>query len=70
MTNNNSNPISTFIAGQLPEFVRVDHPTLVAFLTSYYEWLDADNIYLRSPQKLGNVIDIDRTLDEFIANFK
>ena len=70
MTTNNSNPISTFIAGQLPEFVRVDHPTLVAFLTSYYEWLDADNIYLRSPQKLGNVIDIDRTLDEFIANFK
>jgi len=70
MTNNNSNPISTFIAGQLPEFVRVDHPTLVAFLTSYYEWLDADNTYLRSPQKLGNVVDIDRTLDEFIANFK
>ena len=68
--NNSSNPISPFIAGQLPEFVRVDHPTLVAFLSSYYEWLDADNTYLRSPQKLKNVIDIDRTLDQFIENFK
>ena len=68
--NNSSNPISPFIAGQLPEFVRVDHPTLVAFLSSYYEWLDSDNTYLRSPQKLKNVIDIDRTLDQFIENFK
>jgi hypothetical protein len=70
MTDKNFNPTSPFIAGQLPEFVRVDHPTLVAFLTAYYEWLDSDNTFLRSPKKLASVIDVDSTLEEFISYFK
>lgn len=70
MTDKNFNPTAQFIAGQLPEFVRVDHPTLVAFLTAYYEWLDSDNTYLRSPKKLASVIDVDTTLEEFISYFK
>jgi len=45
MESKNPNPISPFVAGQLPEFVRVDHPTMVAFLNAYYEWLDDDKTY-------------------------
>ena len=70
MTDKNFNPTSPFIPGQLPEFVRVDHPTLVSFLTAYYEWLDSDNTYLRSPKKLASVVDVDTTLEEFITYFK
>jgi alpha-tubulin suppressor-like RCC1 family protein len=62
--------IHPLIPSQLPEFVRVDHPTLVAFLSAYYEWLDTQTDYLYSPMKLGSIIDIDRTMDEFVDNFK
>jgi len=62
--------IHPLIPSQLPEFVRVDHPTLVAFLSAYYEWLDTQTDYLRSPMKLGSVIDIDKTLDQFVDAFK
>lgn len=70
MQDKNFKPTAPFISGQLPEFVRIDHPTLVSFLTAYYEWLDSDNKYLRSPKKLASVIDVDTTLDEFINYFK
>ena len=58
------------IPQQLPEFVRVDHPTLVAFLAAYYEWMDMQTDNLLSPMKLGSVIDVDKTLDMFIHSFK
>ena len=70
MSNNTNNPISPLISGQLPEFVRIDHPTIVSFLTAYYEWLDQDTEYLRSPKKLKDIVDIDLTIDEFLDKFK
>ena len=70
MESKNPNPISPFVAGQLPEFVRVDHPTMVAFLNAYYEWLDDDKTYLRSPKRLKEVVDIDQTMEEFLEYFK
>ena len=70
MTIPSENPVSPIIAGQLPEFVRIDHPTLIAFLGAYYEWLDNDNQYLRSPKKLKSVIDVDTTMDGFLDSFK
>lgn len=62
--------IHPLIPSQFPEFVRVDHPTMVAFLSAYYEWLDTETDYLRSPMKLGSVIDVDRTLETFLNYFK
>lgn len=62
--------IHPLIPSQLPEFVRVDHPTLVAFLQAYYEWLEMQESSLYSPMKLGAAIDVDKTLDQFVDSFK
>jgi len=56
--------LSSIVSKQLPEFIREDYPTFVAFLEAYYEWLgtqDADLYTLR---------DIDKTLDNFIQYFR
>ena len=42
-----NNKISTVVSNQLPEFVRADHPTFVAFLEAYYEYLEQSNSTLR-----------------------
>jgi hypothetical protein len=72
MHENKSREISNLVQGRLPEFIRVDHPTLIAFLEAYYEWLqDRDRTgKIISPMILQDVIDVDRSLDDFISHFK
>lgn len=70
-----NNKISTVVSGQLPEFVRADHPTFVAFLQAYYEYLEQSNSTLRfgktieRAKNLTNYFDVDKIdetgLDEF-----
>lgn len=64
--------ISPFVPNRLPEFVRVDHPTLVAFLEAYYEWLGLrrDSGLVLSPMAMHDIPDVDTSLDQFIDNFK
>jgi hypothetical protein len=57
--------LSSLVASQLPEFVREDHQTFVAFLEAYYEYLQ--NIEGNDLKTLG---DIDTTLESFIKYFK
>jgi hypothetical protein len=57
--------LSSLVASQLPEFVREDHQTFVAFLEAYYEYLE--NIEGNDLKSLG---DIDTTLESFIKYFK
>jgi len=64
------NRISPKIRSQVPEFVRLDHPTFVAFLNAYYEWMDSQNPYLRTASAVERVLDVDRTFDEYIELFK
>lgn len=56
--------LKDLVASQLPEFVRSQYPTFVAFVEAYYEFLDSKNI------DLAKLRDIDDTLDEFIKYFK
>ena len=56
--------LKNMAASQLPEFVRAEYPTFVAFIEAYYEYLDAQNV------DMENVRDIDSTLDEYIKYFK
>ena len=72
MQENRKRQISDLIQSQFPEFIRVDHPTLVAFIEAYYEWLQLSDRggKLLSPMGLGDVLDVDSTLDDFLANFK
>ena len=62
--------ISPHIETQLPEFVRSNHATFSAFLEAYYEWLEQSvNVFGRTTL-LQDITDIDKTLDEFVVNFK
>jgi hypothetical protein len=63
-TNNIKVQLKDIVAKQLPEFVRDNYPTFVAFVEAYYEFLDANEVDLRKTK------DIDLTLDDFIQYFK
>ena len=56
--------LSRIVANQLPEFIREDYPTFVAFLEAYYEYLEQNDA------NLYDLRDIDKTLDSFIKYFK
>ena len=55
---------SALIPNQVPEFVRADYPTFVAFVEAYYEYLDNQGVDLKSLR------DLDQTIDSFIKYFK
>jgi hypothetical protein len=55
---------SALVPSQVPEFVRSDYPTFVAFVEAYYEYLDGQGVDLLT------VVDLDKTLDSFIEYFK
>jgi hypothetical protein len=56
--------LSRIVANQLPEFIREDYPTFVAFLEAYYEYLEQNDA------NLYDLKDIDKTLDSFIKYFR
>lgn len=56
--------LSSLVASQVPEFVRSDYQSFVAFLEAYYEYLDS------TQQDLGTLRDLDKTLESFIRYFK
>lgn len=57
-------PIASVVKSQLPEFIREDYPTFVAFVEAYYEYLQNQGV------DLSNFRDIDETLESFIDYFK
>ena len=56
--------IKDVVAKQLPEFVRENYPTFIAFIEAYYEFLQNNEI------RLDQVRDVDLTLDQFVQYFK
>lgn len=57
--------LSALVSRQLPEFVREDYQTFVAFLEAYYEYMDA-----QPDGDLKTLRDIDTTLESFIKHFR
>ncbi len=62
--------ISHLIENQFPGIYREDGPMLVAFMKSYYEWMEETENVLWYTRRLYEIKDIDETLDEFITHFK
>jgi len=56
--------LKNLVAQQLPEFIRAEYPTFVAFVEAYYEYLDNQGVDLKK------VRDIDETLEDYIKFFK
>jgi hypothetical protein len=55
---------SSLVRSQLPEFVREDYQTFLAFLESYYAYVEQNEIDLKTLR------DLDTTLDSFVRYFK
>ena len=62
--------ISVRVEGQLPQFVKEDHPTFVAFLEAYYEYLEQVGKPYEIIGNLQNYFNIDKTVDDFLQYFK
>lgn len=65
---------SLLVNQQVPEFVRDEYPTFVAFLEAYYEFLEQkqgtkNNDLITQAKALKNVRDVDESLEEFQQNF-
>jgi hypothetical protein len=65
---------SLLVKGQVPEFVREDHPLFVSFLEAYYEFLETkqgtqNNDLIAKSKQLRNVADVDLSIDDFEDQF-
>lgn len=67
----NYNKTSLLIPSQIPEYIRDDpsYDNFVAFLQSYYEWLEQEGNVTDRAKNLLNYADIDKTTDQFISYF-
>ena len=62
--------ISVRVEGQLPDFVKQDHPTFIAFLEAYYEYMEQIGKPYEILGNLQNYFNIDKTVDDFLQYFK
>ena len=62
--------ISVLVEGQLPDFVKQDHATFVAFMKAYYEYLEQLGKPYEIIGSLDNYFNIDKTVDDFLQYFK
>ena len=63
-------PLSTLVQNQLPDFVRSQYPTFVAFLEAYYAYLEQTNKGTDFARNLLSYRDLDQTLTEFEEYFQ
>src|SRR5271166_6084467 len=54
----------------VPAFIREDYPMFVAWLSSYYDFLQLTGNPLDIVNNFNNYSDIDATLDEFVTHFQ
>jgi hypothetical protein len=64
------NFVSNFIEQQFPSFYRDNGPNFIAFVRSYYEWLEQRNNTLGHSRRLLEYSDIDNTDEQFLKHFK
>ena len=62
--------ISPFIQSQFPDFYKSDGPNFVAFVKAYYEWLETSPNPLYKARELYDMMDVDRTAEDFVKYFK
>lgn len=62
--------IHQFIAAQFPAIYRDEGPQFIAFVTSYFQYLEASNNALYHTRRLLDYKDIDLTIDDFVIHFK
>jgi hypothetical protein len=61
--------VSELVNSQLPEFIRSDYTTFVAFLQYYYKFLEQDQGALELVQNARQYSDVDQTSEAFVNYF-
>ena len=62
--------ISVKVEGQLPQFVKEDHATFVAFLEAYYEYMEQQGKPYEIIGNLNHYADLGKTTEDFLKYFK
>lgn len=62
--------ISPFTEQLFPEFYRSEGPNFIAFVKAYYEWLETNDQVIYEARRLPDYRDIDKTLEDFLVQFK
>lgn len=62
--------VSPLIEQMFPAVYREEGPMLVAFIKSYYEWMEEHGNSLYHARRLPDYRDIDTTVEDFIVHFK
>ena len=62
--------ISVKVEGQLPQFVKQDHETFVAFMEAYYEYMEQTGKPYEIVGNLDNYANLDKTTNDFLNYFK
>lgn len=62
--------ISVQVEGQLPQFVKQDHETFVAFMEAYYEYMEQEGKPYEIIGNLNKYANVDETVNEFLNYFK
>ena len=65
-----NNYISSIVSGQLPEFVRADHPRFVTLLEKYYEYMEQEGKTNYVGKRLYDYMDVDTTRADLLHYLK
>ena len=65
-----NNYTSSLVSGQLPEFVRQDHPNFVVLLEKYYEYMEQTDKATYVGKRLYDYMDVDSTRADLLQYFK
>jgi len=61
--------IDYFVQSHFPEFVTEDHPRFLAFMKSYYQWMESKGNVLHDSRRIPFYQDIDTSIDAFVEQF-
>ncbi|MAK62393.1 MAG: hypothetical protein CMK09_15595, partial [Ponticaulis sp.] len=61
--------LSNLLSSLVPDFVLSDHPTFVAFLKAYFEFIEQEGNSRFAATTLEKNVDVDQTLEQFISYF-
>lgn len=64
-----NNKISVVVQDQLPEFVRNNYATFVAFMEAYYEYLEQNGKLTNTLKNIPNFLDVDYVVENNLTDF-
>lgn len=64
-----NNRTSVLVQSQVPEFVRNNYPTFIAFVEAYYEYLEQTGKLTNALKNIPNYLDVDYVVENNLTDF-